>query len=127
MLGCPGPLLFLGHTPPPGIDGWDDIASSAAYWHLRFHADVNRGYPIAAALVDGRQQLYFRSFIDRFAAHPDTLTDTDIAVYADAYHQPGCLTAGFTMFRTLPQDIADNQAIHEPLTVPGRRPRRNYV
>jgi pimeloyl-ACP methyl ester carboxylesterase len=110
--------LVIVDTSLPGVGGWDDTASSAAYWHLRFHADVNRGRPIADALVDGRQQVYFRSFIDRFAAHPDTISDTDIAVYADAYRQPGCLTAGFAMFRALPQDVADNQAVHEPLTVP---------
>jgi pimeloyl-ACP methyl ester carboxylesterase len=110
--------LVIVDTPLPGLDGWDDIASSAAYWHLRFHSDVNRGHLIADVLVAGRQQVYFRSFIDRFAAHPDTITDADIAVYADAYRQPRCLTAGFTMFRTLPQDIADNHAIRAPLTVP---------
>jgi pimeloyl-ACP methyl ester carboxylesterase len=110
--------LVIVDTPLPGIDGWDETATSAAYWHLRFHADVNRGRPTADALVDGRQQVYFRSFIDRFAAHPDAITGTDIAVYADAYQQPERLAAGFNMFRALPQDIADNQASHEPLTTP---------
>lgn len=105
-------------TPLPGIAGWDDIAHSTAYWHLRFHSETDRGRPIAEALVDGRQAVYFRSFIDRFAAHPDAIDDADIDVYARGYHDPGRLAAGFAMFRTLPLDATDNQAHAGPSGVP---------
>ncbi len=116
----PGDLagLVIVDTPLPGIVGWDEIADSAAYWHLRFHSDTGRGRPIADALVDGRQTVYFRSFIDRFAAHPEAIDDTDIAVYARGYQDPERLAAGFNMFRTLPVDATDNQAHTRPSTVP---------
>lgn len=105
-------------TPLPGIAGWDDMTSSTAYWHLRFHSEASRGRPIAEALVDGRQSVYFRSFIDRFAAHPDAIDDADIEVYARGYDDAERLAAGFAMFRTLSLDATDNQAHAGPCAVP---------
>jgi pimeloyl-ACP methyl ester carboxylesterase len=69
-------------------------------------------------LVEGRQTVYFRNFINRFAAHPDAISDTDIAIYARGYDEPARLAAGFHMFRALPLDIADNQTNNSELTVP---------
>jgi pimeloyl-ACP methyl ester carboxylesterase len=83
------------------------------------YTQAGRGqHPLADALVDGRQAVYFRSFIDRFAAHPDAIDDTDIAVYSLGYQDPERLAAGFTMFRTLPMDATDNQADKSPSAVP---------
>jgi pimeloyl-ACP methyl ester carboxylesterase len=110
--------LVIVDTPLPGIPGWDEIADSAAYWHLRFHSETGRGRPLADALVDGRQAVYFRSFIDRFAARPDAIDDADIAVYSLGYQDPERLAAGFTMFRTLPVDATDNQADKSPAAIP---------
>ena len=110
--------LVIIDTPLPGIAGWEETTASAAYWHLGFHRDIDRGRPTADALVGGRQAVYFRSFIDRFAAHPDAIADADIAVYARGYAGPTRLAAGFSMFRALPLDIVDNQVNNSEIAVP---------
>jgi pimeloyl-ACP methyl ester carboxylesterase len=110
--------LVIVDTALPGIDGWEETIASSAYWHLGFHREVGRRRPIADALVSGRQAVYFRSFIDRFAAYPDAITDDDIAVYAQGYAGDDRLEAGFRMFRTLALDISDNETLVGPLAVP---------
>jgi pimeloyl-ACP methyl ester carboxylesterase len=110
--------LVIVDTPVPGIAGWEETVASSAYWHLGFHRDAGRGRPIADALVSGRQAVYFRSFIDRFAAYPDLISDDDIAVYARGYQGDERLQAGFGMFRTLALDISDNEGRVGEFTVP---------
>ena len=110
--------LVIVDTPLPGIAGWEETVASSAYWHLGFHREAGRRRPIADALVSGRQAVYFRSFIDRFAAYPDTISDEAVAVYALGYQGDDRLQAGFGMFRTLAEDIADNAADLGDFTVP---------
>jgi pimeloyl-ACP methyl ester carboxylesterase len=110
--------LVLVDTPLPGIAGWEETIASSAYWHLGFHREAGRPQPIADALVTGRQAVYFRSYIDRFAAYPDTISDDDIAVYAQGYQGDDRLRAGFGMFRTLALDVSDNEAYFGELAVP---------
>ncbi|MEV4127264.1 alpha/beta hydrolase [Nocardia sp. NPDC049707] len=110
--------LVIIDTPLPGIAGWDDMARSTAYWHLGFHSDSDRGQFTADTLVQGHQQAYFRSFIDRFAAHPAAITDADIAVYVSGYSEADQLVAGFKMFSALPIDTVDNESAIEELDVP---------
>jgi pimeloyl-ACP methyl ester carboxylesterase len=110
--------LVIVDTPVPGLAGWEETAASSASWHLGFHREVNRGRALAEALVDGRQAVYFRSFIDRFAAHPDAISDDDVAVYAQGYQGPQRLAAGFAMFRTLPVDVIEAKTHRGEFTVP---------
>jgi pimeloyl-ACP methyl ester carboxylesterase len=110
--------LAILDMPIPGIDGWEQAASSYPAWHFGFHQDINRGAGVAEALVEGRQALYFRSFIDRVAAHPEAITDGDVEVYAAAYGDFAHLKAGFEMYRAFARDIVDNQRSEGKLTVP---------
>jgi pimeloyl-ACP methyl ester carboxylesterase len=110
--------LVIVDTPLPGVAGWEETIASSAYWHLGFHREVGRRRPIADALVRGRQAVYFRSFIDRFAAYPEAISDDDIAVYARGYEGDDRLEAGFSMFRTLALDLSDNEARLGDLPVP---------
>jgi pimeloyl-ACP methyl ester carboxylesterase len=41
---------------------------------------------------------------------PDVLSEADIAEYLRVYRQPGALRAGFSYYRAIPKDIADNAA-----------------
>ena len=111
--------LVIVDAPVPGIAGWEETIASPAYWHLGFHRDTDhRGAATADVLVDGRQAAYFRGFINRFAAHPDAISDADIAVYARGYQGSLRLAAGFAMFRALPLDTRDNEADLGELRVP---------
>ncbi len=61
------------------------------------------------ALVAGREDIYFGWFYRNYGAVP--LPDDDIAEYLRVYRQPGALRAGFSYYRAIPHDIADNAAI----------------
>lgn len=110
--------LVIVDAPVPGIAGWAETIASPAFWHLGFHSDVDQGAATADALVDGRQAVYFRGFINRFAAHPEAISDADVSVYAHGYQGSQRLAAGFAMFRTTPVDILDNEADIGELRVP---------
>ena len=64
---------------------------------------------LAELLVAGREHRYLRSHIDRFAAHPDAITDADVAIYARGYEGPQRLAAGFALYRAIPLDIVSNE------------------
>jgi pimeloyl-ACP methyl ester carboxylesterase len=105
-------------TPLPGVPGWDLATSAFPAWHIGFHRDVNHEQGIADTVIDGHQAFYFRSFIDRFAAHPGRIDDAAVQVYASAYAAPSRLRAGFEMFRALPLDVQSNLAHSGDLPVP---------
>ena len=110
--------LVIVDFPVPGIAGWEETIASPAFWHLGFHRDADRGAATADVLVDGRQAAYFRGFINRFAAHPDAISDADVYVYARGYQGAQRLAAGFAMFRAFPLDTCDNEADVGELAVP---------
>jgi pimeloyl-ACP methyl ester carboxylesterase len=94
-------------TPILGIGGSEDLFTSPAFWHIGFHQAVDGGSGLAEFMVAGREQRYFRGHINRFAAHPDAISDADVAVYAQGYQ--GRLVAGFGLYRAMPLDIARNE------------------
>jgi pimeloyl-ACP methyl ester carboxylesterase len=99
--------VMLLDTPIAGVGGAEDLLTSSAFWHMGFHQAMQGDTGLAELLVTGREQRYFRSHIDRFAAHPEAISDADVAVYAHAYQ--GRLTAGFALYRAIPLDIATNE------------------
>jgi pimeloyl-ACP methyl ester carboxylesterase len=72
-------------TPIAGIGGCEDLFASSAFWHIGFHQAMCGTTGLAELLVAGRERRYFRSHIDRFAAHPDAISDADVAIYAHGY------------------------------------------
>ena len=96
-------------TPIAGVRGCEDLFTSAAFWHVGFHQTMQGGTGLADLLVAGRERRYFRSHIDRFAGHPDAITDADVAIYAHGYEGPQRLAAGFALYRAIPLDIARNE------------------
>jgi pimeloyl-ACP methyl ester carboxylesterase len=61
------------------------------------------------ALVTGREDIYLGWFYRNYGARP--LADEEISEYLRTYRQPGALRAGFSFYRAIPQDIADNAAL----------------
>jgi pimeloyl-ACP methyl ester carboxylesterase len=105
-------------TPISGVRGAEDLFTSSAFWHVGFHQTMCVGTGLAEQLVAGRERRYFRSHIDRFAAHPDTISDADVAVYAHGYEGPQRLAAGFALYRAIPLDIARNERRTGPVESP---------
>jgi pimeloyl-ACP methyl ester carboxylesterase len=96
-------------TPIAGIGGCEDLFTSSAFWHIGFHQTMCGDTGLAELLVTGREHRYFRSHIDRFAAHPEAISDADVAMYARGYQGPQRLAAGFALYRAIPLDIARNE------------------
>jgi len=97
----------------PG-DGSPNISQGGRRWHHAFHQTPD----LPEALVAGREDIYLGWFYRTYGARPDAIPDADIAEYLRTYRQPGALRAGFSFYRNIPRDIADNAAIAEKFKLP---------
>jgi len=97
----------------PG-DGSPNISQGGRRWHHAFHQTLD----LPEALVAGREDIYLGWFYRTYGARPDAIPDADIAEYLRTYRQPGALRAGFSYYRNIPRDIADNAAIAEKFKLP---------
>ena len=95
-------LAILDVTIPG--DGSPNISQGGRRWHHAFHQTLD----LPEALIAGREDIYLGWFYRNYGARP--LDDTDIAEYLRTYSQPGALRAGFSYYRAIPADIADNAA-----------------
>jgi pimeloyl-ACP methyl ester carboxylesterase len=110
--------VLLLDTPIAGVGGCEDLFTSSAFWHIGFHQTMCGDTGLAELLVAGQERRYFRSHIDRFAAHPDAISDADVAIYAQGYEGPQRLAAGFALYRAIPLDIARNERHTETVDPP---------
>jgi pimeloyl-ACP methyl ester carboxylesterase len=110
--------VMLLDSPVAGVGGCEDLFTSWAFWHIGFHQSMSGDTGMAELLVAGREHRYFRSHIDRFAAHPEAISDADVAIYAHGYQGPQRLTAGFALYRTIPLDIACNERRSDTVDTP---------
>ncbi len=100
----------------PGIDVTVPEPGSSHYpsWHGPF----NREEGLAEALVPGREDAYYGTFLRR-SAGPEPLSEEAMRVYTDAYRPPSASAAGLEYYRTAE---ADAQAVElrarRPLTQP---------
>jgi pimeloyl-ACP methyl ester carboxylesterase len=97
----------------PG-DGSPNISQGGKRWHHAFHQTPD----LPEALVAGREDIYLGWFYRNYGARPDAIPDDDIAEYLRTYRQPGALRAGFSYYRNIPKDIADNAAIAKDFKLP---------
>ena len=95
-------LAILDVTIPG--DGSPNISQGGRRWHHAFHQTLD----LPEALITGREDIYFGWFYRNYGARPDAIPDADIAEYLRTYRQPGALRAGFSYYRAIPRDIADN-------------------
>jgi pimeloyl-ACP methyl ester carboxylesterase len=95
-------LAILDVTIPG--DGSPNISQGGRRWHHAFHQTLD----LPEALIAGREEIYFGWFYRNYGARP--LDDAEIAEYLRTYRQPGALRAGFSYYRAIPADIADNGA-----------------
>lgn len=105
--------LVLMDAPIPGVGPWQQILPTPALWHFNFYGKY------AEALVDGRERIYLDRIWDAFAYHPERITETTRAHYAESYAQPGNMHAGFSYFQSFSTDAKQNVAFAKtPLTMP---------
>jgi pimeloyl-ACP methyl ester carboxylesterase len=101
--------VMMLDTPIAGVGGCEDLFTSPAFWHIGFHQAMSGDTGLAELMVAGRERRYFRSHLDRFAAHLDAISDADVARYAQGYEGRLRLAAGFGLYRAMPLDIARNE------------------
>lgn len=89
----------------PGDGG--EFSQGGRRWHHAFHMTPD----LPEALTCGRERTYLTWFYRSFAHRPDAIGEDEIAEYLRTYTQPGAMRAGFSYYRALPQDIADNEKI----------------
>jgi pimeloyl-ACP methyl ester carboxylesterase len=103
-------LVILDVTIPG--DGSPGISQGGRRWHHAFHQTLD----LPEALVTGREDIYLGWFYRTYGAVP--LAEADIAEYLRVYRQPGALRAGFSYYRAIPQDMADNASVTARLKLP---------
>ena len=105
-------LVILDVTIPG--DGSPNISQGGRRWHHAFHQTPD----LPEALIMGREDIYFTWFYRNYGARPDAISQADIDEYLRVYRQPGALRAGFSFYRAIPQDVADNAAIAASFKLP---------
>ena len=105
-------LAILDVTIPG--DGSPNISQGGRRWHHAFHQTPD----LPEALIAGREDIYFGWFYRNYGARPDAIPEADIAEYLRVYRQPGALRAGFSYYRAIPRDMADNAATASVLKLP---------
>src|SRR5262245_34752857 len=98
--------LALLEAPIPGIGNiWQQIYTTPALWHFHFVFS-----PVALDLVKGRERLFLEHFWRTLSPHPETFSEADRQIYANAYAQEGAMRAAFEMFKAFDsQDAKDNR------------------
>ncbi|MER7211319.1 alpha/beta fold hydrolase [Streptosporangium sp. NPDC000239] len=122
--------VVIMNTVIPGVAPWKDVLANPYIWHFGFHAVP----ALPETLVRGRQAAYFDYFYDVLSVDPARITPESRRAHAAAYARDTALTAGFDLYRALPQDALDNAALAEagpgrhtpPLPAGRRRGRRHH-
>jgi pimeloyl-ACP methyl ester carboxylesterase len=106
--------MIPGVSPPPSALA--PAAINNRVWHFGFN---RLGAELNEALVRGNENLFFSWQFRTKAAHPDAISDDDIAIYVKAYSTPDALRAGFDYYRAIETNVAQNaQRMKTKLTMP---------
>jgi pimeloyl-ACP methyl ester carboxylesterase len=89
----------------PGVDPWEEVLRNPYVWHFAMHMIPE----LPELLVQGHQQEYFGYFFDGLSHDKRRISGEARAAYARAYASDSALTAGFSWYRTLYLDAADNR------------------
>jgi pimeloyl-ACP methyl ester carboxylesterase len=93
----------------PGMDGWEQVQSSPAVWHIHFMQLSE----LPEKLISGRQSDYLGHFLSFGKFSPD-----EIAQQLQAYAAPAQLHAALEMYRAFPANVQFNQEHRGPNDVP---------
>lgn len=105
--------LVLVDCLVPGTENADALHGGA--WHYGFH--MAKDFP--ELLTRGRERDYIRAQIRTWSHRKDAVGEEAISEYARHYATPGGMTAGFNLYRALPEDAAACVALErERLAMP---------
>jgi len=102
--------LAILDTGIPGISLPDTLpwSSTVAWrtWHVAFHNVPD----LPEALIDGREDVYLRWFLQRKAANPQIFSDADFGEYLRAFRNNG-LKGGLAYYRAVSQSASQNREL----------------
>jgi pimeloyl-ACP methyl ester carboxylesterase len=88
----------------PG-DGSGSYSQNGRRWHHPFHQTLD----LPEQLITGREDIYYRWFFKNYGFNPTAISEEDIAEYLRTYRDFGALRAGLAYYRSVPQNVADNE------------------
>ncbi|WP_208949684.1 alpha/beta fold hydrolase [Paraburkholderia dipogonis] len=91
----------------PGDGG--DFSQNGRRWHHAFYRTLD----LPEALSLGREELVLDWFFDHYGYLPNCISMEARQEYYRTYKKPGAFRAMFEYYRSMPTDIADNQAYIE--------------
>jgi pimeloyl-ACP methyl ester carboxylesterase len=94
-------------------DGQPHLGQGGRRWHHTFLQTPD----LPEALIGGREEIFVRWFYENYGHHPRVIDEQAVQEYLRTYRTPGALRTGFALYRTVPQDIADNAGLPR-LTLP---------
>jgi pimeloyl-ACP methyl ester carboxylesterase len=106
--------VMILEAPLPGVEPWEEVKRDPMIWHSNFHQTPD----LPEKLIAGRQSLYFKHFFTGFTFNKKTITEVDVAHYANSYATPAQLRAGMEFYRALPANEKLNSAQRSALDVP---------
>ena len=79
-------------------------ALAKGYWFFLF----NQIPDLPEALIQGREELWLRYWLQSWSYNRELFTDEEIAEYVKAYSRPGALRGSFNDYRAAPADVAQD-------------------
>lgn len=97
----------------PG-DGQPNIGQSGRRWHHTFLQTLD----LPEALITGRESIYLDWFFENYGYTKAAITPRAREEYLRTHTTPGALRAGFAYYRSVTQDVRDNEARTKKLPIP---------
>lgn len=112
------PRLAILDSVIPGTEMFDEVSRDGTkVWHFHFH----QASDLPEALTQGREAIYLERYYHDMAFNPSAIEAEAFEFYVRHFSQPGGMRAGFELYRSFAQDIADNRAWQKeqgPLKMP---------
>lgn len=112
------PRLAILDSVIPGTQMFDEVSRDGTkVWHFHFHQAPD----LPEALTQGREAIYLERYYHDMAFNPSAIEAEAFEFYVRHFSQPGGMRAGFELYRSFAQDIADNRAWQKeqgPLKMP---------
>lgn len=112
------PRLAILDSVIPGTEMFDEVSRDGTkVWHFHFHQAPD----LPEALTQGREAIYLERYYHDMAFNPSAIEAEAFEFYVRHFSQPGGMRAGFELYRSFAQDIADNRAWQKeqgPLKMP---------
>lgn len=104
-------LVVMDNIPTLVIYESMNSAIARPHWFFIF----NNVPDLPEALISGREEVWLRFIFSTWTYNPELFSPEEIAVYTEAYSQPGALRGAFSDYRAGAEDVAQDKIDREHL------------